>query len=164
MDNTLMKLKLLARTESTLLRLQAQRTGKQIVFLAVAVGMVLLTVVMLNVGTFELLAEYVGKAYSAFIMAGANALLATVLVVLALTLKPGREEQMAREIREMVVHDISSDAEKVKEQVTKVSDGVRDFQSGLSSFSSGIYDGLSSLASLGPLITSILELIRRRKS
>ena len=92
MDNTLMKLKLLARTESTLLRLQAQRTGKQIVFLAVAVGMVLLTVVMLNVGTFELLAEYVGKAYSAFIMAAANALLATVLVVLALTLKPGRED------------------------------------------------------------------------
>jgi len=163
MDNTLIKLKLLARTESTLLRLQAQRTGKQIVLLALAVGMVVLTVVMLNVGTFALLADSVGYANAGFIMAGANALLATVLVILALILKPGREEQMAREIREMVVHDISSDAEKVKEQVTKVSDGVREFQSGLSSFSAGIHGGLSSLASLGPLISSILDLIRRRK-
>ena len=163
MDERITKLKLLARTEATLARMHAQRLATQAKLFAVAIGLVLLTIVMLNVGAYELLATYVGTSNSAFIIAGANGLLAAILVVMGMRLRPGREEEMAREIRELVVNDFSADADKVKEKFTQISEDLQNLQSGIASMSSGVQGGISGLASLGPLIGLLVDFLKRRK-
>lgn len=163
MDDTILKLKMLARTESTLARIHAQRLATQAKLFAVAIGLVLLTIVMLNVGAYELLAKYVGTANSAFIIAGANGLLAVILTLLGVRMRPGREEEMAREVRELVLNDFTADANKVKEKFAQVGADLQDLRSGIASLSTGVQGGISGLASFGPLISFLLDALKRRK-
>ena len=164
MDETITRLKMLARAESTLARIHAQRIAAQAKLFAVAVGLVLLTVVMLNVGAYELLAEYVSNANSAFIIAGVNALLAAILVVVTMRMRPGREEEMAREIRELVINDFTADANKMKDKVAQVGAEFQDLQSRVAALSSGVQSGFSGIASLVPLINVIVDALKRRRS
>ena len=96
MDETVTKMRILARAEMTLAKISAQRAAHRAAFYAVAIGLVLLTVVLLNVGTYHMLVERLNAATSAFILAGANALLALVVVFAASRVRAGPEE-MARD-------------------------------------------------------------------
>ena len=81
---------------------------------AMAIGLVLLVVVMTNVGAYELLAQTHGDAKGAFMVAGGNAVLAVLVFFLARQLKPGEEEKMVQEIREMTMAELSADVEGIQ--------------------------------------------------
>ena len=161
MNETMMKLRILTRAEMTLARANARRVGLRSILFAVAIGLILLTVVMVNLGAYQLLSESYGSANGAFLVALVNGVLAVVLVVVARAQKPGAEESMVREIREMALAELSRDAEDVKQTFSDLSTDVKRIKSGFSALGSG---GLSGgLTGLAPLLGMLIEALKRRK-
>ena len=104
-----MKLRILASAELKLAHLKAQRQVNRAILAAIALGLLLLTVVMINVGAYQLLAETYSESVSAFLVAAGNAVL-TVLVVFAVRrIQAGPEEKLAQEIRDMALDEVTAD-------------------------------------------------------
>ena len=162
MNETMMKLRILTRAEMTLARANARRVGLRSILFAVAIGLILLAVIMVNVGAYRLLAESYGPAQGAFIVAAVNAVLAVLVVIAANMQKPGAEENMVREIREMALAELSNDAEEVKQTFSSLAADVKRIQSGFSALGSGggLMGGLGGLA---PLLGMLIEALKRRK-
>jgi hypothetical protein len=81
----MLKLRIWARAETTLLKINARRTGNRFTALA-----------------------------------GANGLLAAVVVFFAQRSKPGLEEEMVNEIREMALAELQTDADEIKEEFDRI--------------------------------------------
>lgn len=88
-----------------------------------ALGFGILAVGMINIGIFELLAESYGRVKGAFYLAGFNGLLAAVVVFIAQRIKPGLEEEMVSEIREMALAEHVKKIEKAVSAVRGVGPG-----------------------------------------
>ena len=164
MNDTMLKLRIWARAEATLGRIHLRRTGQRATMIVVAVGLILLTVAMANVGAYELLAESQGKARGAFVLAGVNALLAFLVLLASRRTGPSPEEEMVREIRQMAVAELSADAEAVREEFVRLSGHVRRIEDGLSALSGAGTSSLAVISTVGPLLDLIVKSLRRRKS
>ena len=160
MDETLMKLRILARTEMTIARIQGQQIANRIKLYSIALGLVLLTVVMVNVGAYQYLSQTYGNAVAAFLVAAANGVLALVLVYTARPRPPRPEEQMVHEIRDMALTEISADVDAVKQEFTQLGEDVQRIRSGFTALTSG---GGLGWASVGPIIGLLIDLLKGRK-
>ena len=156
-----MKLRILGRAEITLARINAQRTANRAKLYAIAIGLVLLAVVMVNVGAYQLLAEIYGNATAAFLVAVGNGVLAAVLVFAAAQFKPGPEEQMVREIREMALAELTADVDELKQEFTQLGADVKRIRSGFAAFTGGGGIG-AGWASLAPVVTMLIDALKRR--
>jgi hypothetical protein len=161
MDELLMKLRILARAEITLARINSQRIANRIKLLSIAIGAVLLTVVMVNVGAYQLLAETYSNATAAFLVAAGNAALAIALVLAARQLQPGPEEQMVREIREMALAEVTADVDAIKQDFTEIGDNVKRIRTGFAGLSSG--GGIGSWTGLASVVGMLVEALKRAK-
>jgi hypothetical protein len=160
MDETLMKVRILAKAETTLFKANARRAAKRGRLFAMAIGMILLTVVMVNLAAYQYLAETRSEAMSALIVGFVNALLAVAVIVSAMRIQPGPEEEMVRDIREMALTELSADMDAVKDEFTQIGADLEKIKSGVSSAVGIFKSGGSGLGSLGPalgLITSMLK-------
>ncbi len=162
MHDTIMKLRILARAELTLARINAQRAAKSAILCAIAIGLVLLAVVMVNVGAYQLLAETYSNAVAAFLVAAGNVVLAVVLLIAARQFKPGPEEKMVREIREMALGEVTADIDAIKADFAQLGTDVKRIRRGFSALGSGGSFGLG-LVSLAPVIAAIIEAIKHRR-
>lgn len=162
MDETMTKLRILASAEVTLARIRARRLAVRAALYAVAVGLVLLAVVMVNIGAYQLLSETYGQNTSAFIVAAGNAVLAIMVVFAAYSIKPGPDEQMAREIREMALAELAADVEDLRDNFGKLGTDVKRIRTGFSVLASGRTIG-AGIASLAPVIGVLMEMIRHRR-
>ncbi len=162
MNDTIMKLRILARSEMTLARINARLMATRTMFYAVAVALLLLTVVMVNLGAYQLLAETYGNAQAAFIVALADGVLAGLFVLAGRMMKPGSEEQMVRDIREMALSDLTSDANAALDDFKKVGANLEKIRAGFSSFT-GEGSRLASLASLGPVVAMVINALKRHR-
>jgi hypothetical protein len=160
MDETLMKLRILARAEMTLARVHGHRLANRIKLYSIALGLFLLTVVMVNVGAYQFLSQTHGNAVAAFLVAAANGLLAIGLIYAGRERPPGPEEQMVHEIRDMALTELSADVDAVKQEFTQLGDDVQRIRNGFTALTSG---GGIGWASLGPIITHLTELLQKRK-
>ncbi len=165
MEETIMKLRILARAELTLLRINTRRMALRAGFVAVALGLVLLTVVMLNIGAYELLAESSSRSTAAFTIAAGNGVLAVVLIIVARSLHAGPEEQMVREIREMAITELSADADAVQQEFAKLGEDVKRIRAGLSGLTGrgGSSLGTFALTNIGPILGFLIDALKRRK-
>ena len=161
MDEMIKKLKILARAEIHLARIRSERAADRTKLYALAIGLVLLAVVMVNVGMYELLAETYGDAVAAFMVAGVNIVLAALLAFAARQLQPGPEEQVVREIRELALTELTADVDQLKQEVAAFSGDVKRIRGGLSAFTSGGGIG-ASWNSLAPVITMIIQALKQR--
>ncbi|UCH49415.1 MAG: hypothetical protein JSU95_06455 [Betaproteobacteria bacterium] len=161
MDETVTKMRILARAEMTLAKISAQRAAQRATFYAVAIGLVLLTVVMLNVGAYHLFIERMSAATSAFILAGANALLALIVVFAASRVRAGPEEKLVQEIREMALADLTEDVDELRKEFAQIGEGVKRLRSGFSSFTGDGFGG--GLAGAATLISTLSELLKKHK-
>ncbi len=160
MDETLLKLRILLRAESTLWKASARRSAQRARYYALALGLVLLTVIMVNVAAFHFLSETRSAAEAALIVAGVNAALAIVMVVLAMRVKPSAEEAMVQEVRQLALQELSTDLDVVKEDLAQVTENVKQIRSGVNSAMGMFRSAGSGLGSLSPalrLITSMLK-------
>ena len=133
MDETLLKLRVLTRAEMTLAKANARRMAARTRLYAIALGMILLTVIMVNIAAYEYLSTLKGAAIAALIVAFANAVLAVLVIFVASRIKPGPEEEMVKEIRELALTELSADADGVKQNFTQIRSDVERIRSGLSS-------------------------------
>lgn len=163
MDETLLKLRVLTRAEMTLAKAHARRIASRSRLYAIALGMVLITVVMLNIAAFEYLSTQMSNAMAALAMAVVNMILAMLIIFMATRLKPGPEEEMVREIRELALAELSADADGLKRNFAQISSDLERIRSGFSSVSGIFGSGGSSLGSLGPLLSMLTSMLKKGK-
>jgi hypothetical protein len=162
MDETITKLRILARAETTLARLHARILARRILLALLGLGAVLLTIGLFNLGAYELLAARYGAGTGAFVLAGANAALAGLLLALASRHSPGPEEQMVLEIRELAMAELSADVEAARAGFNELSSDLERIRTGIGALTGG--GGGFGLASLGPVIGLAVDALKSRKS
>lgn len=161
MTAVMLKLRIWVHAETALLKINARRTGQRFTALAIALGLAILSVGMINIGIFELVAESYGRVKGAFYLAGGNGLLAAIVVVVAQRAKPGLEEEMVAEIREMALTELQSDADEVKAEFERIADRVRKIESSVSALT-GSGSSLSKLSTLGPVVELATHALKHR--
>jgi len=162
MEETLLKLRILASAEMNLARVKSRRLVNRAIFFAIALGLLLLAVVMVNIGAYQLLSESYSPSDSAFLVAAGNTVVAALLAFAGWRVQAGPEEQMAREIREMALEELTADVDELQEEVTKVGKDVRRIRSGFSLLAKGGSIG-AGLASLAPLIATVIESVKQHR-
>jgi hypothetical protein len=144
-NNTIRKLKLLGRTELTLVEITARRTVRSLAFAGLAVGLALLTILAVNGGAFFLLAERYSQATSAFLVAGGNAILALGILLAIKNTQPSREEVLARDIRDLARQELNTELDQMGSVFSK---------------GAGLGAGLSIA---GPIVEWAIGLLRKRR-
>lgn len=162
MDETLLKLRVLTRAEMTLAKANARRMAARSRLYAIALGMVLLTVVMINIAAYEYLSTLKGEAIAALLVALANGVLAVLVIFAASRIQAGPEEEMVKEIRELALSELSADAKGVKQNFAQISADVERIRSGFSSVSGLFGSGHSGLGSLGPLLGMLTSMLKKK--
>ena len=158
MNELIVKLRILARAEATLFKADAQRRTNMAMLAAVSIGCVFVALVFVNIGAFFALTDSDIDSRAAFILAGANLALAVIPVLLRRQTKPGPEEQMVREIREMAAEEISKDINAVTSEIAAVGSGLKQLKSGVSSIGGG-----GALGALGPLLPLLIDILKKGK-
>ena len=161
MNETMLKLRIWVHAETTLLKINARRTGQQVTLLGIALGLSVLTVGMINLGIYELMAETYGRARGAFYLAGANAAFAAILVLFAVLKKPGPEQEMVSEIRDMALDELQADADAVKEEYERIAAHVRQIESMVSTLTAS-GSTLSKVTALSPVVELAVEALKSR--
>ena len=162
MDETLLKLRVLTRAEMTLAKANARRMAARSRLYAIALGMVLLTVVMINIAAYEYLSTLKGEAIAALLVALANGVLAVLVIFAASRIQAGPEEEMVKEIRELALSELSADAKGVKQSFAQISADIERIRSGFSSVSGLFGSGHSGLGSLGPLLGMLTSMLKKK--
>lgn len=160
MDDLLLKIRLLIRAEMVLLRLNLRRAVRQTLLVATAVVAILLAVAMLNVSAYFFLAERLGPPVAALLLGIANGLLACVLLLVASRLSHGTEAQMAEEIRELALDELSAEAQRIRDDLATVKSDVSRMRNALTSLSRG---EILSLTALGPMVQMLTRALKSAK-
>ena len=162
MDETLLKLRVLTRAEMTLAKANARRMAARSRLYAVALGMVLLTVIMVNIAAYEYLSALKGEPVAALIIASVNAVLAMLVMFAASRIKPGPEEEMVKEIRELALTELSADADVIKQKFAQVSSDVERIRSGFSTVSGALGSAQAGLGSLSPVLGLLTSMLKKK--
>ena len=162
MDETLLKIRVLTRAEVTLAKAHARRIAARSRLYAVALGMILLCVVMINIAAYEYLSMTRSEATAALIVAIANAVLAVLVIFVASRIKPGPEEEMVREIRELALTELSADADGIRQNFAQISSDIERIRSGFSSVSGALGSAHAGLGSLGPLLGMLTSMLKKK--
>jgi len=157
MNEFTLKARILMRAEMTLFKADAQRRANKILLISISIGCVFVALIFVNVGLFFNLTDAAADSRAAFILAGCNLGLAILPLLFMRQAKPGPEEAMVREIREMAVADLSKDLDAIGEQVAAVGNSINQVKSGISSFNTG------GLSALGPGIGLAIDLLKKKK-
>lgn len=157
MNEFVMKVRILLRAEMTLFKADSQRRANKALLAAISIGCVFVALIFVNIGLFFMLTESEIDARAAFVLAGCNLALALVPFLFRRQSRPGPEEQMVREIREMAATEVSKDVDALTQELADVSASINQVRSGISSFSSG---GMSALA---PGIGLVVDLLKKNR-
>jgi len=162
MDETLLKLRVLTRAEMTLAKANGRRIAARSRLYAIALGMILLTVIMVNMAAYEYLSVLKGETVAALIVALANAILAVLVILAASRIKPGPEEEMVREIRELALTELSSDADGIRQSFAQIRSDIERIRSGFSSVSGVLGSAQVGLGSLSPVLGLLTGMLKKK--
>lgn len=160
MEQTIMNVRILVKAESALIKANANRVAARTRLFAMMIGLVLLTIIMLNVAAYQYLSEIYSAAAAALLVSLSNALLAIAVMIAAVRIKPGPEVAMVQDIRDMALTELSGDINAAKESIEQFGDDVGRIRSRVNSTVDVFKSGNSSLGALGPalgLITTMLK-------
>ncbi len=162
MNDPILKLKLLVKTEMTLGRLHARRAASQAVLAAVALFFVLLGLGMLNFAGYQSLSVRFSPAVAALSIAILDIIIGlTVLRISTHSGSESDEEKMAQEIRDLVYSELNNDVKAVKAEFTKVTDDVYRIRSGFNALTSGKIGGAVGLL---PLLDLLTKAVKKKKA
>lgn len=157
MDDILVKIRLLVRAELILLRLELRRAARQTALVATAIVAILLAVAMFNLAAYFFLSERLGPAMAGLVLGVANGLLAGTLIFVAGRLGRGVEAEMAEEIRELAMDQLSAEAQRITDDLATVKRDVSSMRRALSSVGRGDILGLAAIGPLVQMLTSALK-------
>lgn len=161
MEETILKLRILAKAETTLMKANARRAAMRARLFAMAIGLLLLTVVMINVAAFEFLSQTMTEAAAAATVALVNAVLAAIAILAATRVQPGPEEAMVQDIREMALAELSADLDGVKDEFNRVSTDLNNIRSGVGQALDFLKPGGSAAGSLMPVLSLITSMLKK---
>ena len=162
MDETLLKLRVLTRAEMTLAKANARRVAARSRLYAVALGMILISVVMVNLAAYEYLTTLMSDAASALVVATVNAAVALLVIFVASRIKPGPEEEMVKEIRELALTELSVDADGIRKNFAKIGSDIERIRSGFSSVSTAMGSAQAGLGSLSPVLGMLTSMLKKK--
>jgi hypothetical protein len=163
MDETLLKIRVLTRAEMTLAKANGRRIAARSRLYAIALGMILLTVIMVNIAAYEYLSALKGEVVAALLVAMANAILAVIVIFLASRIKPGPEEEMIKDIKELALKELSADADGIKQNFSQIVSDIEKIRSGFSSVSGVLGSANSGLGSLSPLLGMLTGMLKNNR-
>ena len=157
MDDLVAKLKILLRAEKTLHRAEVQRRINLVMLSAMSIACLLVALIFVNLGLFFEFSNSDVSSRAAFILAAGNFVLALLPQLFKLRAKPGPEEKMVEEIRDMALAEVNRDLDRAVQSVSSFGSGIKQLAGGGSPFGGG-------LASLTPIIGIVIDLLKKRKS
>jgi hypothetical protein len=163
MDETLLKIRVLTRAEMTLAKANGRRIAARSRLYAIALGMILLTVIMVNIAAYEYLSALKGEVVAALLVAMANAILAVIVIFLTSRIKPGPEEEMIKDIKELALKELSADADGIKQNFSQIVSDLEKIRSGFSSVSGMLGSAHSGLGSLSPLLGMLTGMLKNNR-
>ncbi len=162
MDETLLKIRVLTRAELTLAKANARRIAARSRLYVIALGMILLTVIMINIAAYEYLSTLESEPAAALIVAFANAVLAGLVILVASRIKPGPEEEMVKEIRELALTELSADADGIKQNFAQISSDIERIRAGFSAVSGALGSAQAGLGSLSPVLSLLTGMLKKK--
>ena len=161
MDETLMKLRILAKAETSLLKANARRAAMRARLFAIAIGLVLLTVIMINIAAYQYLLESMSGGQAALLVSLVNAVLAIIAVVSAMRIQPGPEEEMIRDIRERAMSELSGDVDLATEEFVRISTDLNRIRTNVSTALGFFKSGVPGSGAVGPALGIITKMLKK---
>ncbi len=155
MENFIRSLKVFWRSERLLKQNELRLAAHKITLNALAGLVALFGLVMLSISVFFALVPYMGQAFAALTVCGADFVLAVVLVVYARTLKPAPEIKMVKEMRDMALTNIEDEVAHAEVELTRL-------KLDLQKFLRNPVDALLPAAA-GPLLSAAIRGLRTTK-
>ena len=157
MNQLVMKLRILMRAEITLFKADAQRRANVLLLSGLSIACIVVALAFVNVGIFFALTNSAIDSRAAFILAAGNLVVAAVPYLIGKLIKPGSEEQLVRDIREMALEELSKDVEGVTQEFASIGSTLQQMKSGVSSFGGGV-------TALAPLIGIAVDMLKKKKA
>ena len=157
MNDPVLKLNLLVRSEMALARIRSRRGVTRIIFSLIGMIFVLLGLGMLNFAIYQAFAAGFSPAMSGLFVALINLFLAGfIFLVASKTGAESNEEKMAQEIRDLAYAELNSDVAAVKNEISKVGDDVKRIRAGFSSLT-------GSTSSILPIFNLLTKAVTKKK-
>lgn len=134
MDALVRNLRMLWRAESILADARVKIVVKRAGLWAVAAGLALFGYVMCNVAVFFALQQSYGPVWAAAAVGGGNFIVAILLALIAARAQPGREVELATEVRDMALAELETEAKAMQAQFAGVRDELRGLQQSVGHF------------------------------
>lgn len=125
MDNVARNLRVLWRAESIIADIRVRQMMTRSSLRGIAALLAAFAYLMANLSLFFALQEAWGPIWAAAVIATANLLLALVLLIVAQRSKPGREMELALEVRNGALQALEADAQALQQQLSEFRDEVR---------------------------------------
>ncbi len=162
MDALLQRLALLARTEALAIRIRAGQVARTAALSAAAFVAAMLAFGLLNLCAYNAIAAAYTETVAALTLAGVDALLTLMLLLLARRRAPTPEEVMVDELRELALAQLAADATHLKAQLAQLQLQVTQISESISRVTKS--DPLQfGLASIGPILSMASRLLNRKK-
>lgn len=156
MNELMMKLKILFRSEMMLLKTENARRMNAALLSAIAVGALLIAILFLNIGLFYTFSENAVYANAAFWLALLNVVIAAIPLLIVKTRKASAEEALVQSIRDMAMEELTQDFTKANQEFEDLGKRIKQVKSGLSSVGTG------GLTGMGPLLGLAIELLKKK--
>jgi len=160
MDELFVKLRILAKAEMVLFRLTLRRTVRQAVFSLAAVLLAVLAVGMLNVALYQFLVPRLDGSGAGLAVALVDLVIAAAVFLAAGRQQQGHEYDAANKLREMIIADLTADADRIKAQFTELHDDIRQIRATATGL---LNPGGFNLASIAPWLMMLFRVLRSRK-
>lgn len=157
MNDPVLKINLLVRSEMALARIQTRRAVSRIILSLVALVFVLLGLGMLNFSIYQAFTAHFSPAVAGLYVALINLFLAGVIFLFAGKVgAESNEEKMAQEIRDLAYNELNTDVDSLKSEVSKVSDDIKRIRRGFNSFT-------DTTGSIIPLLSLLTKAVAKKK-
>ena len=148
------KLNVYIRSERAMLDIFVRDKLRQLFFTAVGVIALFTALVLFDMGMFFTLTDYFSIKITAFILAGANAILFLMFLLFSKRKKHRKEVEALKEIRDFAKEEVLKDVKVVTDEVVEVGQSVGHVVHGASSIFRG---EVFSLVSLFSTINNLLK-------
>jgi hypothetical protein len=161
MDNLVRHLRILWRADSIIadiyLRLLVTRSG----LISFAGLIAVFGLLMLNVAGYLALEQLWGRIWAAIAVASIDFAISLLLVVMAARSKPGRELDLALEVRGIALRGLENEVSSLQAELVALRDEFRDAKANLTRFVKHPLD-TALPALIGPLGTIVVKSLKKR--
>lgn len=134
MDALVRNLRIVWRAESIVAEARVKTVARSSALWVAAGALALFGYVMCDVAVFFALQPSVGPMWAAAIVGGGNFLVAAILALVAARAQPGREVELAQEVRDMALAELETEARAIQAQFVGVRDDLRGLQRSIGNF------------------------------